>query len=77
MRIICTSKLTNPIYVAQALLGSETKRFQLIENLLSEFIRKQSWDFRNEPAGPEVNANLLALNLLVGAKGLYAREINV
>jgi hypothetical protein len=77
MRMICTSKLTNPIYVAQALLGSETKRFQLIENLLSEFIRKQSWDFRNEPAGPEVNANLLALNLLVGAKGLYAREINV
>jgi hypothetical protein len=32
MRIICTSKLKNPIYVAQALLGSETKYFPLIEN---------------------------------------------
>jgi hypothetical protein len=77
MRIICISKLKNPIYVAQALLGSETKHFQLIENFLSEFIRKQSWNCRSEPAGPEVNVNLLVANLLVGAKGLYTREINV
>jgi hypothetical protein len=72
MQMVCMSKLKNPIYIAQALIDVEMKHLQLIEHLLSEFIRKQSWDFRNEPAGPEVNANFLALNLLVGAKGLYS-----
>jgi hypothetical protein len=77
MQMVCTSKLKNPIYVAQALIDVEMKRLQLIEHLLSEFIRKQSWDFRNEPSGQEVNANFLALNLLFGAEGVHPREINV
>jgi hypothetical protein len=47
------------------------KRLQLTEHLLSEFIRKQSWDFRNEPLGQEVNANLFASNLLFGAEGIH------
>ncbi|MEM3449835.1 MAG: DUF6062 family protein [Nitrososphaerota archaeon] len=69
MQIITVIKLKNPIHIAQTLLDNETKHFQLIQNLLSEFIRKQSWEFRNEPHGPEVNANILSLNYLVGAKG--------
>ena len=77
MQMVCISKLKNPIYVAQTLIDTEMKRLQLIEHLLSEFIRKQSWDFRNEPAGQEVNANSLALNLLFGVEGLHLREINV
>lgn len=70
-------KLKNPIYIIQTLLYIEVKQFQLIENLLSEFIRKQSWNFRSEPAGPEIKANFLALNSLVGAKGFYMRKINL
>jgi hypothetical protein len=77
MQMVCISKLKNPIYVAQALIDAEMKRLQLIEHLLSEFIRKQSWDFRNEPSGQEGNANFLALNLLFGAEGVHLREINV
>jgi len=42
-----------------------------LERYLSEFVRKSCWDFRNEPAGPEVNANPMVLNLLVGIEGLY------
>jgi len=77
MQMVCISKLKNPIYVAQALIDAEMKLLQLVEHLLSEFIRKQSWDFRNEPAEQEVNANVLALNLLFGAEGVHLREINV
>jgi hypothetical protein len=77
MQMVCINKLKNPIYVAQALIDAETKCLQLVEHLLSEFIRKQSWDFRNEPSGQEVNANVLALNLLFGAEGVHLREINV
>ena len=71
IQIVCISKLKNPVYVAQALIDTEMKRLQLTEHLLSEFIRKQSWDFRNEPLGQEVNANLFASNLLFGAEGIH------
>jgi len=47
------------------------QNLELVKHYLSEYGRKQSWEFRNEPAGPELNANALALNLLVGVEGLY------
>ena len=70
IQMVRKSKLKNPVHVARALVEVEIKRLQLLEHLLSEFARKQSWDFRNEPAEAEVNANPLVLNLLVGAEGL-------
>jgi len=70
IQIVYTSNLKNPTSIAQALISSEMKRLQSIYHLLSEFIRKQSWEFRNEPHGPEVNANLLALYFLFGVEGL-------
>ena len=74
IRMASRSKLKNPAQVARALIEVEIKRVQLVEHCLSEFIRKQSWDFRNEPPGPEINANAMVLNLLVGVEGLYCRS---
>jgi len=74
MQIIHINKLKNPIHVAKALIDAEIKNLQLIEHLLSEFIRKQGWEFRNEHPGEEVNANLLALNLLFGAEGVLLKK---
>ena len=73
IQMVCTSKLNNPVKVSRELIRMEKKRLQLVEDLLSEFVRKQSWDFRNEPAGPEVNANPFVLNLLFGAEGFTAK----
>jgi len=50
------------------------KRLELTENYLSEFARKQRWEFRHEPKGPEANANYIVLNLLAGIEGLYCRS---
>jgi len=67
-------KLKNQAQVARALIEVEIKRLQLVEHYLSEFVRKQSWDFSDEPWGPEANANSIVLNLLVGAEGLYGKN---
>jgi hypothetical protein len=74
IQMVCASKLTNPSQVSRDLIKVEMKRFELVESLLSEFVRKQSWDFRNEPIGPEVHANSLVMNLLVGAEGIYSKN---
>jgi len=74
IRMAGRSKLKNPAHVARTLIEVETKRLQLVEHYLSEFARKQSWDFRHEPWGSEANANPMVLNLLVGVKGLYCRS---
>jgi hypothetical protein len=74
MQIIHINKLKNPIHVAKALIDAEIKNLQLIEHLLSEFIRKQSWEFRDEHPGEEIDANILALNFLFGAEGVYQRK---
>jgi hypothetical protein len=74
MQIIHINKLKNPFHVVKALIDAEIKNLQLIEHLLSEFIRKQGWEFRNEHPGEEVNANLLALNLLFGAEGVLLKK---
>ena len=71
IRMINQNKLKNPVMAAQTLVRIEIKRLKLVERYLSEFVRKSSWDFRNEPAGPEVDANPMVLNLLVGIEGLY------
>jgi hypothetical protein len=70
IQILYTGNLKNPASIAQALINSEIKHLQSIQHLLSEFIRKQSWEFRDEPHGPEVNANHLALHFLFGSEGL-------
>jgi len=74
IRMAGRSKLKNSAHIVQTLIEVETKRLRLVERYLSEFVRKQSWDLRNESAGPEVNANPMVLNLLVGAEGLYYRS---
>jgi len=74
IRMAGRSKLKNPVHVARTLIEVEAKCLRLVERYLSEFIRKQSWDFRHEPWGPEANANPMVLNLLVGVKGLYCRS---
>jgi len=66
IQMVNRNKLKNPVMVARTLVRIEIKRLKLVERYLSEFVRKSSWDFRNEPAGPEVNANPMVLNLLVG-----------
>jgi len=77
IRMTNQSNLKNPADVAHTLIVLEIKHLQLVKHYLSEFIRKYSWDFRNEPPGPEVNANLMALNMLVGVEGLYCRSFKV
>jgi len=74
IRMAGQSKLKNPVDVACTLIEVEIKHLQLAKHYLSEFIRKRSWDFRNEPPGPEINANTMILNLLVGVEGLYCRS---
>ncbi|MEM2130088.1 MAG: DUF6062 family protein [Candidatus Bathyarchaeia archaeon] len=74
IRILGQNKLKNPSTVAKALIETEKGNLQLVEHYLSEFIRKQSWDFREESWGPEANANRMALNLLVGAEGFCLND---
>jgi hypothetical protein len=65
-----SSKLRDPGNVVGTLFDLEKTRLQTAADYLSEFIRKQDWNARSEPRGPEVNANSMSLNLLVGAQGL-------
>jgi hypothetical protein len=71
VKMIRLSKLRNSADVASALLEVEKNGLQTAVNYLSEFIRKQDWNARNEPRGPEANANTMALNFLAGAQGMY------
>jgi len=71
-----SSKLRSSPDVVRALFEVEKIALQTAANYLSEFIRKSDWNTRNEPSGPEVNANIMALNLLVGAQGLCTGNRN-
>jgi len=71
IRMVSQSKLKNPVNATQILIEVGMNRLRLVEHYLSEFTRKQSWDFRNEPPGPEVNANAMVLNMIAGVNGLY------
>jgi len=71
IRFLGTSKLKNSADIHHALVHVEKERLRLVTCYLSEFLRKQSWDARNEPKGFEANANMMALEFLVGAQGLY------
>lgn len=71
MRSAQRSRLKSLAKIAQVLIKNEIKYLQMVECHLSEFIRKKSYDFRDEPRGEEVNANAMALRLLAGAEGLY------
>jgi hypothetical protein len=74
IEIISKSKLKNQIDIIKTLFEIENKQIQLIKYYLSEFIRKHSWDFRNELPGPEANVNFMLLNILVGVEGLYYQK---
>jgi hypothetical protein len=71
MGMVRSSRLRNSVDVARTLFSIETVGLQTVARYLSEFIRKHDWLARNEPRGPEANANTMALNLLVGAQGLF------
>ena len=71
IRFLGTSRLKNSADIHHALVQVEKERLQSVAYYLSEFLRKQCWDARNEPSGLEVNANKMALEILVGAQGLY------
>jgi len=68
---LSTSKLKNSTDIYHALLQVEKERLRSVEYCLSEFLRKERWDARNEPKGFEADANRMALEFLVGAPGLY------
>jgi hypothetical protein len=57
--------------IVSALVSSEVALFRRLHRLLSERLRKMSWDARNEPIGEERDANRLALRTIAGAQGLY------
>jgi hypothetical protein len=71
VRMLDSGKLGASAKIAVLVFELEIELFQSIAHHLSEFIRKQSWDARNEPRGTEGEANNMSLNLLVGAQGLY------
>jgi len=75
LRIVGKSNLKNPREVARSLIEFEVGLLERLEKLLSEFIRKQDWEFREAPRGPEVKANSLALNILAGVEGLYSYSL--
>lgn len=75
IKMINQSKIKNPIIIIQTLFEAENKQIQLIKNYLSEFIRKHSWDFRNEAFGPEANVNYMILNILTGVESLYLLKL--
>jgi hypothetical protein len=70
MRTLESSKLTDSAKIAMSVFELEIEHLESIAHYLSEFIRKQSWDARDEPRGSEVNTNKMALEFLVGAAGL-------
>lgn len=69
-------RLKNPAGVTQTLIEAEIKNLELTEHYLLEFLRKRSWNYRNEPPGPEINGNAMVLGLLVGAEGFSHRSYN-
>jgi len=69
--MVRSSKLRNSVDVTRTLIEVEKKGLETVASYLSEFIRKHDWNTRNEPRGPEVNANNMSLNILAGAQGLY------
>lgn len=58
--------------IVGALVSSEVALLRRVHSLLSERLRKMSWDARDEPIGEERDANRLALRTIAGAQGLYA-----
>jgi hypothetical protein len=70
IRTLGRNKFRDSSNMARTLIETEIERLRLVEHHLSEFVRKQSWDFRDELLGPEVNANNIVLNLLVGVEGI-------
>lgn len=72
IEMVSRSDLKNPAEVARSLIDLEVGLLERLGKLLSEFIRKQDWEFREEPQGPEVKAYSLALGILVGVEGLYS-----
>jgi hypothetical protein len=77
IRVLGTSKLKNSANIYHALMQVEKERLRSVAYYLSEFLRKQRWDARNEPSGLEVNANKMALNALVGVHGLYHNTVEI
>jgi len=75
IEIVGRSNLKNPAEVAHSLIDLEAGLLERLQRLLSEFVRKQDWKFREEPRGPEVKANFLALSILVGVEGLYSYSL--
>jgi len=73
-QIISRNKFKNPSSITKTLIETEKENFQMVEHYLLEFIRKQSWDFREERWGPKADANHIALNLLVGVEGLCLND---
>lgn len=70
--LLSQTSLANSGEVALALMGTEISHLQSVGQLLSEFIKKQSYEFLNEPRGEEVKANSIALNTLTGVEGRYS-----
>ena len=77
IRLIDERGFENAVDAIQALLKVEMRRIGLVKHLLSEFIRKRSWVFKDEPAGSEVDVNHIVMNLLSGVEGLYYRSNRV
>jgi hypothetical protein len=71
IRFLSTSKLRNSADICHALSQVEKERLRLVAYYLREFSRKGGWEARNEPKGLEANANMMALEFLVGAPGLH------
>lgn len=74
IRMMDQIKVKHPSDIAKKLVEVEKDRLRLLFSYLSEFIRKRKWDYRNEPAGAEVDANPIALKMLAGVEGLYCRN---
>jgi hypothetical protein len=75
LRTVSRGDLKNPGEVAHTLIELEVGILGQLKELLSEFIRKHDWKFRDEPRGPEIKANSLALNILAGVEGLYSYSL--
>lgn len=56
--------------VVEGLIEAEERLLVRIHRMLSEFLRKQSWEARGEQWGEEREANLIAVRALLGAKRL-------
>jgi hypothetical protein len=72
LRLAGKSNLESPAEVIHTLVEIEVSLLERLSQLLSESIRKHDWRFRDEPRGPETEANSLALSILAGVEGLYS-----